>query len=147
MGNSSDTRNNDDLALAIAKEQLRWYDRHRRLSMIAYAACQVLLLLSTAATTMAAALKAIQWVTASLAAFSLIVAGLLRIFDWHDTWVEFSSSWALLNASINKYRLLSPDQRNQDAQKELIQTVDDLIIGDTRSWANRARNVPDKHKS
>jgi hypothetical protein len=49
-----------------------------------------LVLLVTAATTVAAALGARPVVTASLAATSLVLAGLRKIFDWQYDWIAFA---------------------------------------------------------
>jgi hypothetical protein len=46
---------------------------------------EILILLTTAATTLAAAFKANPWATSVLAATSLVIVGQKRIFNWHDS--------------------------------------------------------------
>jgi hypothetical protein len=76
-----------DPPLALAEQQLRWYARNRNLSRVRYQVSEVLILLTAAATTLAAALQARPWITASLAAGSLILTGLRKVFDWHEDWL------------------------------------------------------------
>jgi hypothetical protein len=147
LSKSSEPSDKVDFALALAVKQMKWYNKYRILAAMAYSVGQILLLLATAGTTIAAALKAPQWVTASLAATSLIVVGLLRIFDWHDSWVSWSNCWAELNVSINRYCLLPEEKRNQAAKEELVQKVNDLIITDTRSWTIRRRYIAQQEAS
>lgn len=92
LGDRPDPWEAPDPALALAEQQMRWYGRHRDLSRIAYQVNEVLILLATASTTLAAALRADAWVTASLAAGSLILVGLRKIFDWHEDLVSFSGA-------------------------------------------------------
>jgi len=133
-----------DPALALAEQQRRWYARHRDQSRIAYQVNEVLILLA-AATTLAAALQANPWVTASLAAGSLVLTGLRKIFDWHEDWVSFSSAWAELGEATHNYRLLAIDRRDQHAQQRLVGKVDEIISTETNRWASRRRKLTEDH--
>jgi hypothetical protein len=55
-----------------------------------YWAAEVLVLLAAAATTLAAALQARPWVTALLAATSLVLTGLRKVFDWYENWLAYA---------------------------------------------------------
>src|SRR5215475_838864 len=58
-----------DPPLALAEQQFHWYARNRNLSRVRYHASEVLILLTAAATTLAAALGADALITASCQAF------------------------------------------------------------------------------
>jgi hypothetical protein len=88
---SDDPWDAPDPALALALQQLRWYAAHRNRARVTYQAIELLLLLLTAATTVAAALKASAWITAILAATTVVLAGLNKVLDSHDSWVAFGS--------------------------------------------------------
>jgi hypothetical protein len=102
-------------------------------------------LLAAATTTLAAALQANPWVTASLAAGSLVLTGLRKIFDWHEDWVSFSSAWAELGEATHNYRLLAIDRRDQHAQQRLVGKVDEIISTETNRWASRRRKLTEDH--
>ncbi|MEU3167275.1 DUF4231 domain-containing protein [Streptosporangium sp. NPDC006930] len=70
-----------DPALAYALRQQNWYSAHRDRARRLHWGSEVLILLTTAAATLAAALQAPAWVTAGMGAVALIFAGLRRIFD------------------------------------------------------------------
>ncbi len=84
---SADPWDASDPALALALQQLRWYARRRNRARISYETIEILLLVMTAATTVAAALKASAWITAVLAASTVVLAGLSKVLDSHDSWV------------------------------------------------------------
>jgi hypothetical protein len=79
-----------DPPLALAMRQMHWYGRQRDRARRALLIDEILVLLVTAATTVAAALGARPVVTASLAATSLVLAGLRKIFDWQYDWIAFA---------------------------------------------------------
>src|SRR5690348_15977170 len=76
-----------DPALALALQQLHWYARHRNQARRTYGAVELLLLVMAAATTLAAALQAKAWITASLAATTVVLTGLNKVFDSHEQWI------------------------------------------------------------
>src|SRR5512146_1538206 len=104
---SADPWDAPDPALALALQQLRWYARHRNRARISYEIIEILLLVMTATTTVAAALKASAWITAVLAASTVVLAGLSKVLDSHDSWVGFGSAWAELQVAVNDYRLMT----------------------------------------
>src|SRR5689334_5177285 len=64
LSGSDDPWDAPDPALALALQQLSWYRAHRNRARMSYGAIELLLLVMTATTTVAAALKATAWVTA-----------------------------------------------------------------------------------
>jgi Protein of unknown function (DUF4231) len=132
-----------DPALALALQQLDWYARRRNRARITYETIELLLLVLTAITTVAAALRAKAWITATLAAATVVLAGLTRVLDSHDSWIASGSAWAELQVAINDYRLLSADQREpgDEARTRLIAKVNETIKADTGRWASRRRSL------
>ncbi|MEV4317186.1 DUF4231 domain-containing protein [Actinocrispum sp. NPDC049592] len=135
-----------DPALTLATRQQDWYAQHRNRSRIAHMATEILLLLSAAATTLAAALQASAWGTATLAAISLVLTGSRRIFDWHENWIAFGSAWAELRTAIHEH-MLRDDRLSQAAQRKLVNAVNDIVTAETSRWATRRRTVSGDQKN
>ncbi len=140
-GGSEDPWDAPDPALALALQQLRWYARRRDRAHITYGAIELLLLLMTATTTVAAALKATAWITAVLAGTTVVLTGLNRVLDSHDRWVAFGSAWADLRVAVNDYRLLPSEERDTEARRRLVGQVNEVIKADTGRWASRRRSL------
>lgn len=130
-----------DPALALALQQLHWYARHRNQARRTYGAVELLLLVMTAATTLAAALQARAWLTASLAATTVVLTGLNKVFDSHEQWIGFAAAWAELQVAVNDYRLHATEHRDTAAQEQLVSKVNDIIKADTGRWASRRRSL------
>jgi uncharacterized protein DUF4231 len=130
-----------DPALALALQQVRWYAHHRNRSRTIYQVNELLILLTSASATLAAALKANAWVTALLAAATVVLAGIYKVFDSHDSWVGFGTAWAELQIAVNNYRLLPPGRRDEEAQRQLVGKVNEVISAETGRWASRRRSL------
>lgn len=135
-----------DPALALALQQLRWYARRRNRARISYETIEILLLVMTATTTVAAALKASAWITAVLAASTVVLAGLSKVLDSHDSWVGFGSAWAELQVAVNDYRLMTEAERDAGARRRLVDKVNEVIKADTGRWATRRRSLAEGHQ-
>jgi hypothetical protein len=141
---SDDPWDAPDPALALALQQLRWYGAHRNRARVTYEAIELLLLLLTATTTVAAALKASAWITAILAASTVVLAGLNKVLDSHDSWVAFGSAWTELQVAVNEYRLLPAAERDEEARRRLVGQVNEVIRADTGRWASRRRSLAER---
>jgi hypothetical protein len=130
-----------DPALALALQELRWYARNRNRARVTYGAVELLLLFTTAATTLAAALKANAWLTATLAATTVVLTGLNKVLDSHENWIASAGAWAELQVAINNYRLHSVEHRDAGTQEQLVSTVNEIIKSDTGRWASRRRSL------
>lgn len=130
-----------DPALAVALDELRWYRRTAVRARQANRVTEVLLLLASAATTVVAALGVTAWVTALLAATALVLTGLRRSFDWHENWVAYISRWSDLRSVVHQYQLLPEDRRDEQARRELVSSVDDIVSTETERWASRRRGL------
>jgi hypothetical protein len=130
-----------DPALAVALDELRWYRRNANRARLANRVTEVLLLLASAATTVVAALGVTPWVTALLAATALVLTGLRRSFDWHENWVSYISRWSELRSVVHQYQLLPEDRRDEQARRQLVSSVDDIVSTETEQWASRRRRL------
>jgi hypothetical protein len=142
-GDHLDPWESTDPALAVALEQMRWYHRHAIRARAANQVNEALLLVVSAATTVAAALAVTAWITAVLAAGSLILTGLRRSFDWHEIWLSYSAGRSELRPVINQYRLLPDDRRDEEARRRLMSKVDEIINAETENWVSRRRKLHD----
>jgi uncharacterized protein DUF4231 len=130
-----------DPALALALQQIHWYARHRNKERITYQVNEILILITGASTTVAAALKAPAWLTAVLAACTVVLTGLYKVLDSQENWVAFGIAWSELQTAVNDYRLLPADHRGEDAQKSLVSIVNEVMSADTGRWAARRRTL------
>ena len=130
-----------DPALALALKQVRWYARHRNRARRTYLVNEILILLTTASTTVMAALKVSATATAALAASTVVLAGLYKVLDAHENWLVYGSAWADLQVVIHEYRLLPADQRDDDARKALVSRVDEVNSAEAGRWVARRRSL------
>jgi len=121
--------------------QLRWFARHRNRARLTYQVNEILILLTTATTTVTAALKISAAATAILAASTVVLAGLYKVLDSHENWLAFGSAWADLQAAVNDYRMLPSGQRGEEAQKRLVARVNEVTCAETGRWVTRRQSL------
>ena len=141
-GESADPWQAPDPALALALEQMNWFARHRVRSRLTYQVNEILILLTTATTTVTAALKVSAPATAILAASTVVLAGLYKVLDSHENWLAFSAAWAELQSAVNDYRMLPSGQRDEDAQRALVGRVNEINTAETGRWVSRRHSLP-----
>ena len=125
----------EDKALETARKRFQYYHNRQNRAQLRSQALDILLLLVTAATTLAAAVQVNRWVTASLAAGSVVVAGLRKIFNWDDTFVRSAVAASEVQAAIDDYELLPQENRTLAAQKTLLDKIHAIIRGETGAFA------------
>lgn len=130
-----------DPALALAERELHWYTQAAARARVSNRISEVALLVLSAATTVAAAISAPAWLTASLAAAALVLTGLRKTFDWHENWVSFTASRSELRTLIHHYRLLPAEQRDDQARRRLLEQVDETFSAEVGRWASRRRKI------
>jgi hypothetical protein len=140
-GASPDPWQAPDPALALALRQMNWFARHRVRSRLTCQVNEILILLTTATTTVTAALKVSAPATAILAASTVVLAGLYKVLDSHENWLAFSTAWAELQVAVNEYRMLPSDQRDEDAQRALVRCVNDVNTSETGRWVSRRHSL------
>jgi hypothetical protein len=140
-GEQADPWESADPALATALRELRWYQHSAARARIANQISEILLLALSAATTVAAAISAPAWLTATLAATALVTTGLRKSFDWHESWVSWRATWGELRSMVNQYRLLPEGRRDEHARRRLMTQVDEIVNVETGRWATRRRKL------
>jgi hypothetical protein len=130
-----------DPALALAVRQMNWFARHRARSRLTYQVNEILILLTTATTTVTAALKVSAPATAILAASTVVLAGLYKVLDSHENWLAFSAAWAELQVAVNDYRMLPAEQRGEETQRALVARVNEINSAETGRWVSRRHSL------
>jgi hypothetical protein len=138
---SADPWQAPDPALALAQRQLDWFARHRNRARVTYQANEILILFTTATTTVTAALKVSATATAILAASTVVLAGLYKVLDSHENWLAFGCAWADLQAAVNDYRMLPSEDQDEIAQKSLVARVNEITSAKTGWWLARHQNL------
>jgi len=130
-----------DPALALALRQMTWFARHRNRARLTYQVNEILILLTTATTTVTAALKVSAPATAILAASTVVLAGLYKVLDSHENWLAFATAWADLQTVVNNYRMLPSDQRDEDARRRLVGQINEINTAETGRWVSRRHSL------
>jgi hypothetical protein len=128
-----------DRALVHALVQADWYRTSMRRNRVRYVLLEAGALLLASAATVLAALSAPAWITATVAAAVTFLAGLRRIVAWHDDWLAHAEAWTKSMSLITQYRLLDSADRTPSRQRELVSSIDALVIEETRGWGMRRR--------
>ena len=71
----------------------------------------------------------------------MILAGLYKVLDSQESWVAFGTAWADLQVAVNDYRLLAAERRDEQAQRQLVSKVNEVIGADIGRWASRRRSL------
>ena len=61
-----------------------------------------------------------------------------------DDWVAFGVAWSELQTAANNYRLLPADRRDSEAQRQLVDKVNEVMAEDTGRWAARRRSLAER---
>jgi hypothetical protein len=131
----------EDRALVHAAAQIAYYLSRMRRNRYRYTLLEGGSLLLGSAATVLAALSAPAWVTAVVAATVTFLAGMRRVFNWHADWLANSEAWSHSSALLTQYRLLPPEERTPERQRELVRDIDELVVEETRGWGKRRREL------
>src|SRR2546430_14103629 len=101
VSKSADPWDAPDPALALALQQIDWFSRHRNQSRRIYQVNEALVLVVSAATTLAAALKASAWLTAVLAAGTGGLTGLYQGVRSQEKSGAFRAPWSGVQTAGN----------------------------------------------
>jgi hypothetical protein len=124
-----------DPAMAYALENLAHYRTGKDRARILYQSGEILLLLVTAGTTVAAALGARAALTATLAAIAVVLTGVRRLFDWQFRWITCADAWSRIRILVTEYGLL--EAPGPAARAELTRRVNAVVTEETTGWASR----------
>lgn len=99
------------------------------------------LLLTSAATTVATGLRAYPWVTTLLAAASFALTGARSTFDWNSLGISRTNAFHEIQAAIRQYQFTPQERRDEDAPRRLVTRVDEIAAAERASWANRRERI------
>lgn len=131
----------DAMALAVAARTCDWYHVNSKRSLRANQISLFLLLLTSAATTVAAGLRAYPWVTTLLAAASFALTGARSTFDWNSLGISRTNAFHEIQAAIRQYQFTPQERRDEDAPRRLVTRVDEIAAAERASWANRRERI------
>jgi hypothetical protein len=123
----------EDDALAYAVDQLEWYSRSMKRARWAHRGTELLVLLAGAVTTLLAALAARPWLTAVVAATTLMLTGVRKAYQWQERWTSSSRAWVELRTLVESYQIEGTEIHGRQA--ELVERVNAILKSETSSWA------------
>ncbi|WP_408995821.1 SLATT domain-containing protein [Streptomyces europaeiscabiei] len=129
----------DDPILDYALRELEWFEVTRRRSRVGHYGVEFLALVTSSATVVAAGLQAPAGVTATIAGLAVFLAGLRQLLDHRARYVLAAEAWTRLHTAIERYRLLSPDERSLAVRNQLLDRIEAVVDSDFTSWGASLR--------
>lgn len=129
----------DDPVLDYALRELAWFEFTRRRSRLGHYGIEFGALVTSSVTVVAAGLQAPAGVTATIVGLAVFFGGLRQIFDQRGRYVLAAEAWGRLHPAIERYRLLSPGERDPDARSQLLERVEAVVDSEITSWSANLR--------
>ncbi|MEU9800876.1 DUF4231 domain-containing protein [Streptomyces sp. NPDC051000] len=126
-----------DPLLALAEQELAFYQSRGDTSRRAHRAIELGALTSASLTVMAAGLQAPAWVTTSVAAGALFCTGFRQVFAPGPRWVVAAQARESLRRAVNRYRLLPVAERNAEARAQLLAAIEEVGAEQVVQWAGQ----------
>ncbi|GGQ86738.1 hypothetical protein GCM10010250_67180 [Streptomyces althioticus] len=124
-----------DPLLALAEQELAFYQRRGDAARRAHRAIELVTLASASVTVVAAGLQAPAWVTAILAGGALFCTGFRQVFAPGPRWVLAAQARESLRRETNRYRLLSVAERDDQARALLLAAIEQVGTEQVSQWA------------
>ncbi|MEU8590087.1 SLATT domain-containing protein [Streptomyces sp. NPDC048664] len=128
-----------DPLLALARQDLAFYDRQGARARREHYATEIGALLATSCTVVAAGLHAPAWLTALVAGSAVFFTGLRQLLNPAPRWVLASRSRETLRRSVDRYLLLPAAERDDAARAALRAAVEEVGAEELREWSDRQR--------
>jgi hypothetical protein len=123
-----------------------FYRKHMGRSRLASHSLEIGTLVAAGGTTLAAAVHARTAITASIAAFALVLTGTRQYLSKHDDWLRFSLAWIGIKRLLDDYELTPSSSRSADDPQRLMDAVNAIVDEETRTWnATRAMKSSGQH--
>jgi|SRR5688500_6023823 hypothetical protein len=129
-----------DPVLALALEELRWYEGTRDRARRWHRVSEVSSLAAASITVVAAGLQAPPAATAAAAGAAVFLNGFRQIFKPGERWVLAAQSWAALRQAVNRYRLLDEQDRDRTARQELLSRIEEVSENEISGWASHRQD-------
>ncbi|MET9257058.1 SLATT domain-containing protein [Streptomyces sp. NPDC003717] len=130
-----------DPVLALAEEELAFYERVRDSARWWYRVAELGALVTSSCTVVAAGLGAPAWLTALIAGGALFFTGFRQVFGHGPRYVLAAQSRETLRRAVNRYRLMAPDERAGRGRAELLAAVERVGDEELRQWVEQRRQV------
>ena len=124
----------EDWALLYCVSERDWYRQSMKRGRYLFVSVEYSALFLASIVTVLAALNVRPWLTASIAALVTFLSGFRQLSLYQENWPAMADAWAQVNALISAYRVLPVADRSPDRQRELVQSVDGVVLAETQRW-------------
>lgn len=128
-----------DPLLALAEQELAFYQRRGDAARRAHRAIEIGALTSASVTVVAAGLHAPAWVTTIVAGGALFCTGFRQVFAPGPRWVLAAQARESLRRAVNRYRLLPVAARDAEARAQLLAAIEEVGTEQVSQWAGGQR--------
>ncbi|GAA3796020.1 SLATT domain-containing protein [Streptomyces phyllanthi] len=134
--------NAPDPVLALAQENLAFYEDVRDSSRRWYRVSELGALVTSSSTVVAAGLNAPAWLTALIAGGALFFTGFRQVFGHGPRYVLAAQSREVLRRAVNRYQLLPESDRDDSARQELLTAIERVGDEELRQWVEQRHQPP-----
>ena len=130
-----------DPVLALAREELAFYEEVRDSARKWYRVTELGALATSSSTVVAAGLHAPAWLTALIAGGALFFTGFRQVFGHGPRYVLAAQSRESLRRAVNRYQLLPESDRDTRARQELLAAVEQVGDEELRQWVQQRQGT------
>jgi hypothetical protein len=130
-----------DPVLALAREELAFYEEVRDSARKWYRVTELGALATSSSTVVAAGLRAPAWLTALIAGGALFFTGFRQVFGHGPRYVLAAQSRESLRRAVNRYQLLPEADRDTRARQELLAAVEQVGDEELRQWVQQRQGT------
>lgn len=139
--NTSSWLETPDPVLALAREELAFYEEVRDSARKWYRVTELGALATSSSTVVAAGLHAPAWLTALIAGGALFFTGFRQVFGHGPRYVLAAQSRESLRRAVNRYQLLPESDRDTRARQELLAAVEQVGDEELRQWVQQRQGT------
>jgi len=122
------------------KEQLRWYRTSSRRAQNAYKRVKFGQIAVGAVVPVLAAVGALGWVTAVVAATVVVAEGAQQLFQWQSNWMLYRSATETLKRERFLYLAEAGPYTGDDRRKVLAERIEGVLANEHTQWAAERDN-------
>ncbi|MEV6406045.1 DUF4231 domain-containing protein [Streptomyces bobili] len=126
-----------DPLLALAEQELAFYQRRANAARRAHRVVELGALTSASVTVVAAGLHAPAWVTTIVAGGALFCTGFRQVFSPGPRWVLAAQARQSLRSAVNRYQLLPAAERDTEARAQLLTAIENVGTEQVIQWAQQ----------
>ncbi|CCB72010.1 SLATT domain-containing protein [Streptantibioticus cattleyicolor] len=130
----------DDPLLALALEDLAWYERQRDRARRWHWATELSALVTGGTTVVAAGIQAPAAVTATIAGATVFIGGFRQVFNHAERHVVAAEAWSRLRQAVRRYQLVPEPRRGAEVRQRLLDEVEAVGSAELENWAAGRRS-------